>query len=107
MPSTRIPPASAGRRPQMSRIVVVFPAPSGPMRPNISPRWTESDTPLTAVIAPYRFMTPSSTMMSSGKGELRFDGHPGLERAAPVVRSHLDAVDELRPLVGGLDVARR
>ena len=52
-PSTRTRPrvgAAAGRR--SMRMVVVLPAPSGPIRPNISPRSTDSDSSLTAVVWP-------------------------------------------------------
>ena len=50
-------PLFALRSPQSSLIVVVFPAPSGPMRPNISPRLTVYDTPATASVVPKRFVT--------------------------------------------------
>ena len=39
------------------RIAVVFPAPSGPMTPNISPRFTANETPSSALIAPYVLVT--------------------------------------------------
>ena len=41
------------------RIDVVLPAPSGPIRPNISPASTANDTSSTARTAPYRLVTRS------------------------------------------------
>ena len=46
-------------------------------------------------------------MTSAAKGNLRLDGHAGLEHAVLVVDRHLHAVHELRPLVRRLHVARR
>src|SRR5512139_554049 len=98
-------------------MVVVLPAPSGPMRPNISPRRTSNDKPLTASTAPNRLITRSTVMATSFIGlsslparlqrHLGLDRHPLLEDAAAVVNRHLDAVHELRPLLAGLHVARR
>src|SRR5262249_16243300 len=108
---TRTAPEVAGSSPQISRIVVVFPAPSGPMRPNISPRSTENDSAVTAVGGPYRFVTRSSEMLGIDdllrQRNLGFDRHARLQHTLPVVDRYLDAVDELRAFVGGLNVARR
>ena len=57
----RCPDAS---RPQASRIAVVLPAPSGPIKPNISPRRTAIDMLSSARSGPYRLVTPSKTMAS-------------------------------------------
>src|SRR5207245_2877748 len=109
--STRIAPASAASRPHISRMVVVLPAPSGPIRPNISPRSTDSDSASTAVVRPYRFVTPSRMIAgitaSLLQRDLGFHGHPRLEDAAAIVDRHLHAVHELRALVRRLHVARR
>ena len=43
---TRVPEHDYDRK------MLVFPAPSGPMSPNSSPRFTAKDTSLTAVIVP-------------------------------------------------------
>ena len=45
-------PASTCSSPQMARIAVVLPAPSGPISPNISPRSTLNDTPRKASTLP-------------------------------------------------------
>jgi hypothetical protein len=48
--------------PHNIRIVVVFPAPSGPTRANISPFRTSSVNPLTAVMSPNFFETDRNSM---------------------------------------------
>ncbi len=55
-------PASMCISPQMARIAVVLPAPSGPISPNISPRLTLNDTPLKASTLPYRLTTLLNSM---------------------------------------------
>ncbi len=47
-----LPPARA--KPHTASMRVVLPAPFGPMRPTISPRWTSKETSSTAVTPPYR-----------------------------------------------------
>src|SRR5262245_18484359 len=46
-------PPSGARKPSTHSIVVVFPAPFGPIRPKISPSWTSNDTSETATVRPY------------------------------------------------------
>gem|GEM_PF-5758528 len=41
-------PRSGVRKPSMHSIVVVFPAPLGPIKPKISPSFTSNDTSSTA-----------------------------------------------------------
>src|SRR5262245_3019318 len=79
------------------------------MRPNISPLSTVNDNSDSAGTAPYRFVTRlnSMTAMGSGPRNLRFDGHPRLQHALTVVGGDFDAIDQLRPLLSGLDVSRR
>ena len=45
-------PASGSRSPSTHSIVVVFPAPFGPMRPKISPRRTVKETSSAATVRP-------------------------------------------------------
>src|SRR5215475_3390795 len=51
-PSRTMRPEFGRRLPARRLNIVVLPAPLGPMRPAISPRATESDTPSTALIPP-------------------------------------------------------
>src|SRR3989441_12611222 len=48
----------------MTRIVVVFPAPFGPRKPRTSPFRTSKLTSDTASVGPYRFVKPSTSIMS-------------------------------------------
>src|SRR6187399_382148 len=88
-------------------MVVVLPAPSGPIRPNISPGSTANDSSRTASVRPNRFVTRSSLMALLDKLDLRFDGHTDLQHALFVVHRHLDAIHELRAVLGSLNVPRR
>src|SRR3970040_424993 len=58
MPTTTTSPASRSRRPANIEIEVVFPAPSGPRRPKVSPSSIEKPTPPTAVRSPNRRTRP-------------------------------------------------
>src|SRR3989442_10973829 len=63
--------------------MVVFPEPFGPRRPMTSPAPTSSDTPSTASLGPYHFVSLSATMMGlmmSDPAQERRDG-----RAAPAL----------------------
>ena len=51
-PSTEIVPRSGCRCPSTHSIVVVLPAPFGPMRPKISPSNTSNETSSTATVEP-------------------------------------------------------
>src|SRR3982074_47391 len=88
------------------RIVVVLPAPSAPISPNISPATIDSDSSRTAATLPYDLLTRSSTAASAAKHDLRFDRHAALQHAFAVVDRDFDAVDQLRSIVSGLHVAR-
>src|SRR5208283_3627727 len=60
MPSTSARPASGRRKPVIILIVVDLPAPLGPRKPRMSPRFTVKLTPSTARLDPYvltRFLT--------------------------------------------------
>ena len=59
-------PASGARSPSTHSIVVVFPAPFGPMRPKISPRRTEKETSSAATVVPYAFRIASTSITWSG-----------------------------------------
>src|SRR5687767_11513136 len=102
----RTAPLSARSNPHITRIIVVFPAPSGPMMPNISPRSTAHDTFASAVVEPYRLVTLSRLTAAIDRN-LHFDRHSHLEHARAIVDADLDAIDELRSLFRGLYVARR
>ena len=58
-PSTSMRPPSSPISPHADLIAVVFPAPSGPITPNISPASTASEIRSSAVVAPYFFVTSS------------------------------------------------
>jgi hypothetical protein len=53
-PATRAAPASARRTPASTWSTLVLPAPSGPIRPNTSPRDTSKETLETARMRPRR-----------------------------------------------------
>ena len=114
-PSTRTVPASTFSRPHISRIVVVLPAPSGPIRPNISPRSTDMTqlahgddvAVLLRDAIERRAAQPWLELRRSLKRNFRFDRHALLEHAVAVVDGDLHAVDELRAVFGRLHVARR
>src|SRR5206468_5800126 len=55
-PKASMLPASGPTCPRHMRIVVVLPAPLGPITPRHSPGWISSDRSLTTVFAPY-FLT--------------------------------------------------
>src|SRR5690606_5365012 len=55
LPKMRTSPASARKMPSTTRIVVVLPAPFGPMKPYTSPCFTSRSMPSSAVKLPYSF----------------------------------------------------
>src|SRR5215831_3148161 len=61
-PSTLIDPRSGFRSPSTHSIVVVLPAPLGPIRPKISPWQTSNDTSSTATSEPYVLRQPATWM---------------------------------------------
>ena len=112
---------AAASRPRITRSVVVLPAPSGPIRPNISPRCTSKLTPVDAPTelavaagqaldldhARRRVIVRSLAAPPAGARSSRASaGMPGLKRPSRVVEADLDLVDELHALVAGLDVLR-
>ena len=62
-PATRAVPAVGGSSVVSILIVVVLPAPLEPRRPKISPAWTDSVSPSTAVKSPKRRVNDSSSRM--------------------------------------------
>src|SRR5712675_2259356 len=104
-------PPSGAKSPTTVLRVVVFPAPSGPMRPNISPRATSNEIPSTATTPPaYDLRRPATRTAGSALpsiSEMRFGGHARLEQSVRVVETDLDAIDELHALVARLNVFRR
>src|SRR5689334_4988786 len=60
-PSKVIVPVDSGRMPEMTRIVVVLPAPFAPMRVTISPSSTVSEISESASMRPYCVETPVSS----------------------------------------------
>src|SRR5436309_5999088 len=118
MPSMNASPAVGRRTPASMRRVVVLPAPSGPTRPNSSPRPTSKLTPATAVRSPNLRLRPSTRRRGSDMGSspdrrlhLRqpdVGRQAGLELVGGVLEdAHLDGVDELDPLLGGLHILGR
>src|SRR5688572_13913891 len=91
--------------PHIARIAVVLPAPSGPIRPNISPRSTVNETSLSAVVVP-NFLTTWVNSIADIECHLRFDRHALLQHAVLVVDVDAHAVDELRALLRRLHIAR-
>src|SRR2546421_2865700 len=62
-PSRLTVPLSAWRSPSMISSVVVLPAPLGPRMPKNSPDSTSKETPSTACVSPYHFLTSLTTML--------------------------------------------
>src|SRR5437773_8960907 len=87
-PSTEVRPASALRTPSMHSMVVVLPAPLGPMSPKISPSNTSKETSSTATVEPYslrRWATsmtrlPDAPADCGGGGEVSRVGAGGRSR---------------------------
>src|SRR5688572_21314405 len=65
-PSTEMVPRSALRNPSTHSMVVVLPAPFGPINPKISPRSTSKLTSSTATVEPYRLARWETAMTGSG-----------------------------------------
>src|SRR2546428_6706310 len=63
--------------------MVVFPEPLGPRRPMTSPAPTSSDTPSTASLGPYHFVSLSATMMGLMMNDPARERRDG--RAAPAL----------------------
>src|SRR5262245_61810726 len=82
-------PASAVSKPVSWLKNVVLPAPLGPMRAVIEPRWTSRWATSTAVRPPNRRMTPSATRIGSGLGT---PGSPGSPSKAASAAAFFDVV---------------
>src|SRR5260370_6157651 len=76
---TEIAPRSGVRSPSTHSIVVVLPAPLGPIRPKICPASTSKEMPSTATVDPYvfRIAETRTTGLLSTNGELEaaFERH--------------------------------
>ena len=59
-------PRSGVRSPCTHSMVVVFPAPLGPISPKISPSYTSNDTSSTATVDLYVFRKPETWMTGCG-----------------------------------------
>src|SRR3954447_19879668 len=64
-PCQRTSPASARTRPMAIRIVVVFPAPLDPQKPNIDPGATVKPTPSSTWLSPKLLCSPSNSSTCS------------------------------------------
>src|SRR5258708_11182203 len=94
---TEIAPRSGVRSPSTHSIVVVLPAPLGPIRPKICPASTSKEMPSTATVDPYvfRIAETRTTGLLSTNGELEAAFERQGHRAQTVAR----IVDELEVLV--------
>src|SRR4051794_28206654 len=70
-PSTDTVPVSANRIDMISRMVVVLPAPLGPMNPYSAPRGISRSRLCSAVIAPNVLVTPVSLIAASMRHEYK------------------------------------
>src|SRR5947199_4820704 len=110
-PRTRASPDVGRNTPASMRSIVVFPAPSGPTRPNSSPDSTSNVTPSTAVTRPKRRVSVSTAIAGAAEravtgaplrrlgleGEVH--GHARLEIGRAVADdTHLHGVNELHAL---------
>src|SRR4030065_448343 len=112
-PITHASPAVGSRIPVRRRITVVFPAPSGPTRPKISPSPTVKVRRSTATVS-WNFRVSPSVRIASNthlppllRPDDRIRRHAGLEFPLRVGNNDLDPVDELHPLFLRLDALRR
>src|SRR5436305_14755069 len=101
MPSIRASPEVGRRTPASMRRVVVLPAPSGPTRPNSSPRPTSKLTPATAVRSPNLRVRPSTRRRGSDMNSTLHLRQPDVGRQAGLElvgggleEAHIDGVDE-------------
>src|SRR4051795_13715389 len=100
IPSIKASPEVGRRTPASMRRVVVLPAPSGPTRPNSSPRPTSKLNPATAVSSPNLRVRPSVRRRGWAIASTLPPRQPdvgrqaGLELVAGVFENaHLDGVD--------------
>src|SRR5271157_5640178 len=112
-PATRALPPVGCISPQSIRRVVVFPAPSGPTRPKISPRAIVRSRWSTAVSAPKRRVNPWISMMGASpviasiQHDLRIRRHIGLQLALGILQFDLHPVHQLYPLLLRLNLLGR
>src|SRR5512143_57150 len=101
--------------PASIRIVVVFPAPSGPTRQKISPGTTAKRRRSTAVTPANLLLSPSTAIAGADSTigacrrevDRRVSRHPGLQIVRRVLDIDPDAVDERHTLGMCLDALRR
>src|SRR5262245_45707292 len=93
-------PASGTSNVTRTRSSVVFPAPSGPMSPNNSPRLTSNDTSSTAAVSPNR-LTILLTLT-----EVDIDRHSDLQPPLFVGDAYLDGIHKIRTLFTRLNRCR-
>src|SRR5579872_6955705 len=67
-PAKRMVPESGFRKPVTTSIIVLFPAPLGPIRPVTDPSATEKDMSLIACTPPNLLETPSTVKRSAISG---------------------------------------
>src|ERR1700684_2998166 len=71
IPNTSMLPLVLGTRPMMVRVSTDLPAPEGPTKPRISPRWTSRSSPSSTLVAPNRTEISRTRMMASaGSGAM-------------------------------------
>src|ERR1700704_1695784 len=92
MPRTEIVPRSGFRNPSTHSIVVVLPAPLGPISPKISPSFTSNDTSSTATVEPYVFRKPETRMTGAA-------ATPALLRVVSLERTDPDVAEAHRVAV--------
>src|SRR2546425_12272157 len=96
-PSTDSRPESGNRIDMIMRIVVVLPAPLGPMKPYSAPRGTTGSRRSTAVVPPNVFLTPSSSIAVftaiglSQESAIATGDRDNLRHRVPVARRGRDA----------------
>src|SRR5512146_3281926 len=96
--------------PHIRRMAVVFPAPSGPTSPTISPARTCRFRPSTAPSVPKVFTRSwlsrsiSGSMLFCRQGDVR--GHARLEPQVGVSQGQAHCVEGIPSALDGLDVAR-
>src|SRR5512141_994874 len=112
-PITQPSPSDGSNIPVRRRITVVFPAPSGPTSPKISPSSTEQVSRSTATVEPKALPSPSVRIASNAhlaslsRPDGRVRRHSRFQFHVRVGDIDLDAVNELDALFPRLDVFRR
>src|SRR5208337_444426 len=106
MPRREILPCDGSRMPASIRIRVLLPAPSGPMRPKISPPSMERSIPWITSPSSKRLRSPWIWMraMLLLQAQVDVGRHPGLEYSFFVGEIDFGLVDELDALLERLHV---